>query len=119
MTFFSQLAEKTKSIAGSAGKKTETAVELSKASIKLNQLENQLKKTFERIGTLVYEESQGFADNGDLTEICIKDAASLEREIKEIKEKIKSMKEKKVCSVCGLMNSSEKNYCENCGTKLN
>ena len=118
MAFFNQLAEKTRSFAGSAGKKTETAVELSKASIKLNQLENQLKKTFERIGTLVYEESQGFADNGDLTEICIRDAAALEREIRELNEKIKNMKEKKVCPVCGLSNPSEKTYCENCGTKL-
>ena len=118
MDFFNTIAEKTRSLAGSASKKTGNAVEVSKASIKLNQLENQLKKTFERIGTLVYEESQGFADNSDLTEICIREATSLQVEIRELQAKVKELKEKKICPKCGKENQSDKIYCESCGTKL-
>ena len=118
MAFFNTLAEKTRSFAGSAGKKTETAMEISKATLRISQLESQLKKTFERIGTLVYEESQGFCDNSDLTEICIREAYSIEREIDELNAKVKSLKEKKICPSCGRENPSDKNYCESCGSKL-
>ena len=118
MDFFNAIAEKTRSFAGSASKKTGNAVEVSKASIKLSQLESQLRKTFERIGTLVYEESQGFADNSDLTEICIREASSLQVEIRELQDKIKELKAKKICPQCGRENPSDKSYCEGCGTKL-
>lgn len=118
MEMFDKFAEKAKEIAGAASKKTEATVEISRLKLRLSQTDSQLKSTFERIGTLVYEESQGFADNADLTEICIKEASNLEREKKELLQKISLLKDKRVCPKCKSENPSDKKYCSECGSKL-
>ena len=108
MEVLKKMAEKAKELASVATRKTEKTVEISRLKMRLNQTETMLKSTFERIGTLVYEESQGFAENSDLTELCINEATNLITQKKGLMEKIALLKQNKVCEKCGKTNSHEK-----------
>lgn len=118
MQVLDKISQKAKELVGEASKRTENTVELGKLKLKLSQTETRIKSTFERIGTLVYEESQGFADNADLTEICIKEVNMLTEQKKQLNEKIYNLHAPKICPKCHKENPYDKNYCDVCGAKL-
>ncbi|MEG1973016.1 MAG: hypothetical protein RR315_07605 [Oscillospiraceae bacterium] len=118
MQVLDKISRKAKELVGEASKRTENTVELGKLKLKLSQTETRLKSTYERIGTLVYEESQGYADNSDLTDICIKEVNILVEQKKQLNEKIYNLHAQKICPSCHKENPYDKSYCDACGAKL-
>lgn len=89
-----------KQVISTAGRKTGTAMELSKMKLQVMQLRSQVQSTYERIGTLTYEQQKVGTDNYDLIVVCIQEVDELLTEINEINAKISEMKDGVVCSRC-------------------
>lgn len=101
-----------------AGRKTGAAMELSKMKLQVMQLRSQVQSTYERIGTLTYEQHKNGSDNYELIIVCIQEVDELLVEINEINAKISEMKDGVPCSRCHTMNFAGTHYCKSCGFRL-
>ena len=66
MKLLDQAMNSAKQVISTAGRKTGTAMELSKMKLQVMQLRSQVQSTYERIGTLTYEQQKVGTDNYDL-----------------------------------------------------
>jgi len=118
MSVFGNIIIKAKSAVNAAGKKTGTAVELSKLKLQIVQLRSQIQSTYERIGILVYEQQKTGTDNGELIEVCIKEIDGLLTRINDANAAAALLKDGVKCPVCGVSNDVSERYCKKCGTSL-
>ena len=66
MSRFDDLLLKAKTVANAAGKKTGELVEVSKLKLEAVQINSDIQKAYERLGSVVYEQEKTGADNNDL-----------------------------------------------------
>ena len=118
MSVFVNIIEKAKSVANAAGKNTEAAVELSKLKLQIVQLKSQMQSTYERIGTLVYEQQKTGTDNGELIEVCIKEIDGLLTRINDANANVSLIKDGVKCQACGTANVLGDHYCKKCGSSI-
>ena len=118
MKLLDQAMNSAKQVISTAGRKTGTAMELSKMKLQVMQLRSQVQSTYERIGTLTYEQQKVGTDNYDLIVVCIQEVDELLTEINEINAKISEMKDGVDCSRCRTVNSAGTVYCKSCGNRL-
>ncbi|MBP1557094.1 MAG: hypothetical protein J6A76_04190 [Oscillospiraceae bacterium] len=118
MSTFSTFLHKTKAAANIATKKTGNAVELSKLKLKAMQLRSQIQSTYERIGTLTYEQEKTSTDNTELIAVCIREIDELFVELNEINVLISDIKDGVKCPGCNAINDAGVVYCKNCGVNI-
>ena len=118
MTWFDTAAAKAKELAGIASKKTSEAVEISKLKMQASQVNSMIHSTYERIGTLVYDQEKTGVDNYDIIAVCISEVDSLLVDLNEINDKITYIKNGQVCPNCGAPNPSGAGYCASCGGSM-
>ena len=109
---------KAKEVANAAGKKTGSAVELSKLKLQIMQLRAQVQSTYERIGILVYEQKKTGTDNGEIVDVCMKEIDEYLVRINEINVAISLIKDGVKCPACGTGNDLDQRYCKKCGTSM-
>ena len=109
---------KAKEVANAAGKKTGSAVELSKLKLQIMQLRSQVQSTYERIGILVYEQKKTGTDNGEIVDVCMKEIDEYLVRINEINVAISLIKDGVKCPACGTGNDLDQRYCKKCGTSM-
>ena len=118
MSVTGDLFNKTKQIMSLASRKTGTAVEISKLKLQTVQINSMIQSTYERIGTLVYEQEKTGTDNYDLVAVCIKEIDSLLVQLNEVNDRINGLKNGFECPVCKTPNPADMVYCKNCGANL-
>lgn len=118
MSAFGTFIDKTKSAAHFTAKKTGSAVELSKLKMKAMQLRSQIQSTYERIGTLTYEQQKNYSDNSELIDVCIKEIDELFVQLNEINVTIDEIKNGVRCPGCSAVNDAKAVYCKSCGLNL-
>jgi len=118
MSAINNIFHKAKEVANAAGKKTGSAVELSKLKLQIMQLRSQIQSTYERIGILVYEQEKTGSDNGEGILTCIKEIDQLLAGINDINESIALLKDGVKCPACGTGNSVDQRYCKKCGVSI-
>ncbi len=118
MSTFAAFIDKTKSAAHFTAKKTGSAVELSRLRLRAMQLRSQIQSTYERIGTLTYEQQKNYSDNGELIDVCIKEIDELFVELNEINVMISDIKNGVKCPACSAVNDAKTVYCKKCGTNI-
>lgn len=118
MSNFSTFLHKTKAAANLATKKTGNAVELSKLKLKAMQLRSQIQSTYERIGTLTYEQRKTSTDNAELIEVCVREIDELFAELNDINVLISDIKNGVKCPGCDAVNDAGVVYCQNCGVNI-
>ena len=118
MGILDQAVSGAKQVLDTAGRKTGTAVELSRLKLQLMQLRSQVQSTYERIGTLTYEQQKTGTDNYDLIVVCIQEVDELLVEINEINARISEIKDGVVCARCHTVNPAGTAYCKSCGNRL-
>ena len=118
MSTFSNFIYKTKAAASAATKKTGNAVELSKLKLKAMQLRSQIQSTYERIGTLTYEQEKTFSDNRELIDVCIKEIDDLFVQLNEVNVAISDIKDGVKCPGCSALNDAGVIYCKKCGVNI-
>lgn len=107
-----------KQVASIATRKTGEAVEISKLKMQASQVNTMMQSTYERMGSLLYEQEKTGTDNSDLIAVCIKEQDGLLAELNEINTKISDIKKGVTCQRCSALNPYESTYCSNCGANL-
>ncbi|MEG1848947.1 MAG: hypothetical protein RRY21_04730 [Oscillospiraceae bacterium] len=118
MSTFDNAMSKIRQVASIAGKKTGTAVEISKLRLQVVQVNSMIQSTYERIGTLIYEQEKTGTDNYDLVAVCIKEIDALLTQLNEINNKVAELKNGMKCASCGTVNGADMMYCKKCGANL-
>ena len=118
MSALDNAVQKVRQVASTATKKTGVAMELSKLRLKVHQVNSMMQSTYERIGTLVYEQEKTGTDNSDLIAVCIKEIDALLLELNELNIRISELKNGVSCPVCGVVNQANSIYCQSCGANV-
>lgn len=118
MSAINNFFHRAKEVANAAGKKTGSAVELSKLKLQIMQLRSQIQSTYERIGILVYEQQKTGTDNGEIIAVCIKEIDDYLVRINEINCSISFIKDGVKCPACGTGNDMDQRYCKKCGSSM-
>lgn len=118
MSTFAAFIDKTRAAAHFTAKKTGSAVELSRLKLRAMQLRSQIQSTYERIGTLTYEQQKNYSDNSELIEVCIREIDELFVELNEINVTINDIKNGVKCPACSALNDAQTVYCKSCGVNI-
>lgn len=118
MVSFDDLFNKARDVANLAGKKTGEVVEVSKLKLKAVQLNADIQKAYEKLGSIVYEQEKTDGNAAELIALCVSEIDLLFTEFNDINDKIAETKSTIKCHNCGAINSDEAIYCSRCGTTL-
>lgn len=99
------------------GKKTGKVVDVSKLKLSAAEVESDIKKSFEKLGEIVYNKGIDEISNEDITK-CISHIDKLYVKLGEIKNRIAQTKNRKKCPNCDFENDNEALFCSRCGKKL-
>lgn len=105
----------TKKCIDKVGEKTGEAIEYSKTQLEKAQLKGKLRDKFCDLGKLCYEMHETDRDYTGSIKKLLDEIKSIESEIKEADDTLKTPK---VCTLCGAKNSGDSEYCCKCGEKL-
>ena len=109
---------KAKQVASIATQKTGEAVEISKLRLRVAQTNSLIQSTYERIGTLIYEQEKTGASNTEPVAECVAEIDSLLVTLGDINERISALKTGEKCPYCQTMNPAGTIYCSSCGTNF-
>ena len=112
------IISKVKNAADVACKKTDEVMEKSKLMWTRNQITGDIKKTYEKLGNVIYRSIKTDNENVELVEEYIKQIDGLLAQLTQINEKIAELKNQIICKNCGMLNPVESVYCSKCGYKL-
>jgi hypothetical protein len=118
MTWLDTMTTKAKQLAGIASKKTGEAVEISKLKVQASQINSMMRSTYERIGTLIYDQEKTGVDNYDIVMVCISEIDAQLSKLSDINARIAAIKSGSVCPSCGAPNPSGSAYCAVCGGSM-
>jgi len=115
---FDEIFDGVKDIASKAGKKTSEIVDISKTKLEIVSINSDIRKSFEKLGSLVYNSKKKDCENDDIVKSCIEEIDALYTRLDECKTKIDAAKNVIRCPECGTANNIIAAYCYACGTKL-
>ena len=118
MGIFDNVVDKTRQAIEAAEKKTSDLTESAKLQINRNEANNDLKRRYEALGKMVYDQKKNNKDNSELIDKCILTIDEINNRIDKINIKLDEMKKTVKCTQCGTINSIEDNFCRKCGVKL-
>ncbi len=118
MSTLDDLFDKAKALVNVAGKKTGEVVEVSKLKLQAVQINTDIQKAYEKIGSIVYEHNKAGTDAAELIQMCIKEVDGLFHKLNEINEKIAGTKNMAICLYCGASVPVDSYYCPKCGANL-
>ncbi len=119
MATIDDVVDRAKDLAGIAEKKAEKVVELSKLKIRVSQLNSDIKKAYEKLGSAVYHMKKADYKDEELISSVAEEIDDLIAEKAKAEAKIALLKNQTVCSTCGAKNPSDAVYCVKCGSRLN
>lgn len=118
MGFFDELLTTTKSVASTAGKKTDEAVKVSKLKVKKAQIKSDIKTKQEKLGALVYQMAKADEKDGEAFDAAIADIDASYEAFIEINKQLDELAGTVTCEKCGAKTKNDNNFCPKCGTKL-
>ena len=118
MGFLDDVINTTKSVAATAGKKTDEAVQYSKLKIKTAQLNSDIKNKFEKLGALIYQMAKTDEKNNEEFDLLIGEIDDCYALLDDIEAKLNELKKEVVCPGCGAKTKNDNAFCPKCGTKL-
>lgn len=118
MSFLDDVINTTKSVAATAGKKTDNAVQFSKLKIKEAQINGDIKTKFEKLGALIYQMAKADEKSGEEFDALIAEIDECYDKLSEIDNRIDELKNEVTCPACGAKTKNENAFCPKCGAKL-
>lgn len=118
MSFLDDVINTTKTVAATAGKKTDEAVQLSKLKLKAVQVNSEIKGKYEKLGALIYQMAKSDEKHNEEFDLLIADIDDCYAKLAEIEEKTDALKQEITCPVCGVKTKNDNAYCPKCGEKL-
>lgn len=118
MGFFEDVINTTKSVAESAGKKTDEVVKITKLKTKKSQLKSDLKSKFLKLGEMSYEMKKAENADNEAFEAVVAEIDALYEELHKVEAELDEVKQVITCSACGAKTANENAFCPKCGAKL-
>lgn len=118
MSFLDDVINTTKTVAATAGKKTDEAVQLSKLKVKSVQVNNEIKSKFEKLGALIYQMAKSDEKHNEEFDSIIAEIDECYDKLAEIEKKTDELKQEITCPVCGVKTKNDNAFCPKCGAKL-
>ena len=118
MSFFDNVISTGKNVVSSAGKKTDSAVKLSKLKIRESQINNDIRSRYEKLGELAYQAYKSGEKNDDELNEMLTGLDNCYTELEDISKQTDELKSMVTCPKCGTKHKDEDAYCSVCGTKL-
>lgn len=118
MSFLDDVISTTKSVAATAGKKTDEAVQFSKLKIKEAQLNSDIKSKFEKLGALIYQMAKTDEKHNSEFDELVAELDDCYAKLAEIESKVDDLKKEITCTACGAKTKNDNAFCPKCGAKL-
>ncbi len=118
MSFLDEFISTTKTVAATAGKKTDEAVKISKLKIKKAQINSDIKNKFEKLGSTIYQMAKSDEKDNDAFDAAIAELDELYANLSDIEKQMDELNNQVACTGCGAKTSKDNCYCPKCGTKL-
>ncbi len=118
MAVFEDVLSRAKSIAKTAGRKTEELVELTKTHAQIGDLRREIASLYEGLGRLVYDSRRSEEPVDDLIAACIEELDERETALARLEERVMQSKNVIRCNSCGAFNANDASFCNQCGRKL-
>lgn len=109
---------KAKEVFEVAVKKTEEVVTVEKLKYNLSVTKNSREKDLADLGKIYYKILKETEDFDENTEELFNSITEKTAKIKELREEISNVKNKKYCNNCGSFVTNDSSYCKNCGNKF-
>lgn len=118
MGFFDDVINTGKNVVSSAGKKTDSAVRLSKLKVKSSQIHNDIRAKYEKLGEFVYQSAKSGEKNEEELNAQITGLNECYTELEEISKQIDELRNVVTCPNCGEKHKDDDAFCSKCGAKL-
>ena len=119
MAVFEDVLSRAKSIAKTAGRKTEDLVELTKVHIQIGDLRREIAALYEGLGRLVYDARHTDESVDELIDACVEELEEQQAALARLEERVMQYKNIVRCETCGAFNAHDAAFCNQCGKKLN
>ncbi len=118
MSFLDNVINTTKSVAATAGKKTDETIRVSKLKLKATQLNADIKNKNEKLGALVYEMAKSGEKDTEAFDAVIAEIDSNKAELADIDKQLDELRGMVTCEKCGAKTDNDNAFCPKCGAKL-
>ena len=118
MGFFDDVINTGKNVVSSAGKKTDSAVRLSKLKVKSTQINNDIRTRYEKLGEFVYQSAKSGEKNEEELNEHLSGLNNCYTELEEISKQIDELRNIVTCPSCGAKHKDDDTFCSKCGAKL-
>ena len=109
---------KAKEVFDVAVKKTEEVVTVEKLKYNLSVTKNSRERDLAALGKKYYKILKETEDFDEETEELFNSINEKTATIKELREEISNVKNKKYCNYCGSFVANDSSFCKNCGNKF-
>ena len=117
MATFEDVLSCAKSVAQTAGKRTEEFVELTKVRVKIADLRREIAALYEGLGRLVYDSRTANESVDDMIDACVEQLDELQAQLVKLEDRVMESKNVIRCD-CGTLNVNTAVFCNQCGKKL-
>lgn len=118
MGFLDDLISTTKSVAATAGKKTDEAVKVSKLKIKRSQIGGEIKTKNEKLGAMMYQMAKSGEKDNEAFDAAVAELDACYEKLAEVNNQLDELSGNVTCTKCGAKTKNDNSYCPKCGTKL-
>ena len=118
MDIFDSAVSKAKEAWDVVAKKTGEVVSAGKQKFDISSLEVKLNKDFERLGRLYFDKIKDSEPDDETVAEIVADIKEKKEQIKEMKAKLNTIRNKRVCPNCGSAIEEDSVFCNFCGTEL-
>ena len=117
MAAFEDVLSCARSVAQTAGRKTEEFVELTKVRMQIADLRREIAALFEGLGRLVYDSRIANEPVDDMIEACVEQLKELQAQLAKLEDRVMESKNVIRCD-CGTLNTNTAVFCNRCGKRL-
>ncbi len=117
MAAFEEVLSCAKSVAQTAGRKTEELVEQTKTRVKIADLRREIASLYEGLGRLIYDSRTSGESVDDMVEACVEQIGELQSQLTKLEDRVMESKNVVRCE-CGTLNVNTAVFCNQCGKKL-
>lgn len=115
---FKKISDKVVDFAKATKQKAKEISESTKLNIELKSKESDLDTCFEKLGRAYFVQVNASVENSQKINALLERARTISGEILELKQKIATTHNKKICEHCATIVDKDVPYCEACGQKL-
>jgi RNA polymerase subunit RPABC4/transcription elongation factor Spt4 len=115
--FFEKFTKKVTNVASNVKTKAKDTYDITVLKLNLRSKEADLDNCFEKLGRAYYI-SVNKGTNNDKIKSLLLEADNLSKEIIDLKSKIATAQNKRVCEHCFSLLDNDASYCQGCGQKI-